>query len=228
MKNESVTFAVDLEMTHFVAALCTFPLQKGWKIKSDMAQIFHSTLAFYSEVPIVGDSVHSCLILHSWDVFMDWQSRNRAQEDMCSKHIVVSRKDTDNSEKCAVPELHGPQFSVKTLCLTRERTTSARALLLFNDVKLNTVICHKIRNVHYRLLLGNDISSSCKLSFVSSSWFLKSFMMFCLEIYCDDAHPMLKSWPAWHTHTCSSEIKGKIRAVCGAWSGAVRPWFGCC
>lgn len=30
---------------------------------------------------MVAGSVHSCLILHSWDAFTDWHSRNRTQED---------------------------------------------------------------------------------------------------------------------------------------------------
>lgn len=77
------------------------------------------------------DSVHSCLIVHSWDVFMDRQSRNRTQEDMCSRHIVVCGKDTDNFRKCSSPQLHGPQFSMKTLCLKRKRDRSKLIICIY-------------------------------------------------------------------------------------------------
>lgn len=94
------------------------------------------------------DSVHSCLIVHSWDVFMDWQSRNRTQEDMCSRHIVVCGKDTDNFRKCSSPQLHGPQFSMKTLCLKRKRDRSKLIICIYciymyiyiNDLIMNSLI----------------------------------------------------------------------------------------
>lgn len=72
-----------------------------------LGQILHSksVFPFGFQVHAVWDSVRSSLILHSEDVFIDWQSENRTQENMCSRYIVVSGKIHAFPGLCSSPQL---------------------------------------------------------------------------------------------------------------------------